>query len=98
MPMVSYVSGVAIGAGSNSMALGSVANNTSSSTPSTAVPPTVNSGEPIGGGGVIIHLYDPLSITQYSSKVDRKFRGARKPVFGGLRTTQAQTSLRICAV
>ena len=23
---------------------------------------------------------------------------ARKPVFGGLRTTQAQTSLRICAV
>ena len=51
MPMVSYVSGVAIGAGSNSMALGSVANNTSSSTTRTAVPPNVNSGEPIGGGG-----------------------------------------------
>ena len=51
MPMVFYVSGEAIGTGSNSAALGPIANNASSSTTSTAVPPTVNSGEPIGGRG-----------------------------------------------
>ena len=64
MPMVSYVSGVAIGAGSNSAALGSVANNTSSSTTSTSVPPTVNSGEPIGGGGVNNTYQSPLILTE----------------------------------